>query len=78
MECGGTITGDVTFTLPGNPRSFPSQFPVKALFSLEDYPTDAATRASEWRAYVLANITAGKDALLALAGSGLGKTVTTI
>ncbi len=53
VSCGGEFDdGDaLTFTLADNDRKFPSQFPVKQRFSLEDYG-DAAERAELWRSTI--------------------------
>lgn len=50
VACGGEFTDgdDLTFELSASDKKFPSQFPVKQRFSLEDYE-DAAARATVWR-----------------------------
>lgn len=51
IEVGGDFDdGDaLTFTLAGEDRKFPSQFPIKTTFSISDYPTDANARAVLYR-----------------------------
>jgi hypothetical protein len=47
VDCGGSFDNDAgcAYTLPTDQRLFPSQFPVKQIFSLVDFG-DAAIRAN--------------------------------
>lgn len=64
IQCGGEFTdGDaLTFTLPENHKRFPSQFPVKKRFAIEDFPDDAADMALLWRDTIKARIAAAVTA----------------
>lgn len=63
IECGGDFDdGDgLTFSLPSDARRFPSQFPVKQLFSLSD-EADANDRAVLYRTTIETRLVTARDA----------------
>lgn len=76
VECGGEFDdGDaLTFTLADNARQFPSQFPVKQRFSLEDYE-DAAARAELWRSTIKTRLDTAITTLRTISVSNTGEEV---
>lgn len=67
VNVGGALVPQVgtTLTLPDRYLYLPREFPVQKTFSLDDYPSDAATYASLWVTLVRANINTALTDLLA-------------
>jgi hypothetical protein len=73
IDVGGEFDdGDaLTYTLAADDRKFPSQFPVKKIFSLEDYTTTTNDRAVLFRDTIRTRIT---DAITDLRAQAVGST----
>ena len=68
IEAGGLFDdgGGLSYTLAADDRKFPSQFPVKAIFSNADFPTDANDRAVLYRDEIIIRLDAAVTALRVL------------
>lgn len=73
VDCGGSFSdgGGLSFTLDTNNRKFPSGFPVKESWDLDDF-ADSADRAALWRDTVKTRIDTAVTALRAKTYSNLG------
>lgn len=80
IEAGGTFDDgvDLTYDLPADDRRFPSQFPVKAVFSRSDYPDDANARAVLWYNTIRDRIEAAVEALRAIPSGTTGRDISNI
>lgn len=79
VSCGGSFTdgGDLTYVLDDNDKYFPSGFPVRQRFSLDDN-ADAYARTTVWRDTMKTRITAAVTALRALDIDALGKEISIV
>ena len=85
VACGGAINGvngnaqPVIVTLPANSRRFPSQFPVKTVFSIADYGAEAAlSLAVDFRSKIVTAVTAAMTATVAKTPGSIGTDIQTI
>lgn len=80
IDCGGSFDDQagLTYTLATNEKLFPSQFPVKELFSTEDFPSDASARADLWKSTVIARLTSAVQTLRTNSVGALGYDVQNI
>lgn len=80
VECGGTFTQvspAEDFTLPTDPRSFPSGFPVVQTFALADNE-DALTRAQLFQSTISARMVVARNSVTSQSQGVTGTTVTTV
>lgn len=88
VQIGGTISGSATipgdqnptsvsFTIPTETRTIPTEFPVKQVFSLDDN-ANAGLRAAVYRTVIESRIASARTALVAKAANFVGETVTTL
>jgi len=78
VDVGGEFsTEGLTFTLPTRDVFFPSGFPVKQIFSLDDF-NDANARAVLWRDTIKTRIIAQRDAWLAKSVGNVDENITTV
>lgn len=88
VAIGGTIAGSATipgqgsptavsFTIPAEDRTIPTEFPFKKIFSLDDTP-NAGVQASVYRSTIETRIAAARTALIAKSPHFVGETVTTL
>ena len=62
VACGGTFTTEgLEFTMDADDRYFPSQFPVKKLFSVDDYDDDAPGMAVLFRDTIKTRMTTAME-----------------
>lgn len=93
VSCGGNfgVTGttgstgtNTYFTLADNDKAFPTNFPVKQVFSLVDYPVgttappNAAVRADTWRDTIVTRTTTAVQGKRTEAATYVGTTVTVV
>ena len=80
VECGGTFTQvspSATFTLPADPHSLPSDFPVVQTFALAD-ASDALIRAHLFQSTISTRMVAARDSVTTQSQGVTGTTVTTV
>lgn len=78
IDCGGTFgSGEGSFDLPTDERQFPSGFPIKQLFSTQDYE-DAAERATLFRSTVRTRIVDGMAGVMTMTPGTTGTVNETI
>jgi len=77
IAAGGTFNDGVSlsYDLNANDRKFPSQFPVKAIFSRADYPSDANARAVLFRDQIRSRIDTAITALRNNSAGTVGKDI---
>jgi len=77
ITAGGLFDDEISlsYTLADDDRKFPSQFPVKAIFSLADFPSDANDRAVLFRDEIRDRIDIAITALRALTAGTVGKDI---
>jgi hypothetical protein len=78
VDVGGSFSGeDLSFTLPSDQRRFPSQFPVKQVFSLADN-SDANARAVLYQTTIQARLVAARNTQTEKSDGTVGRFVTTL
>jgi hypothetical protein len=79
LDLGGAFTDEedppLEFDLPTNEVYIPSAFPIKQLFSLDDFEDDANARAVIWRDTIMSRINIALTALLAKSSGTTGSEV---
>ena len=89
VETGGDFSGTVhrvpndegtlvEFSMPQAPRRLKSDFPVKFISSLDDYPSDADLRVRLWADTIVLAMQVARDTVLSLSSPLVSEVVATM